>query len=124
MRTSGLTLIGILIVGATASAQDAIRATEVSAEHVGEKIAVEGRVYSSAETAAGQHLYFGADTSTAFQAIVTADSLYKFQVDVEKKFTRRNVRVTGTVEEENGKYFIRVTQPSQIKVVARRRRSQ
>jgi DNA/RNA endonuclease YhcR with UshA esterase domain len=47
--------------------------------------------------------------------------MYKFQVDLAKKYERRNVRVTGKVEEENGKYFIRVDEPSQLKVVAKKR---
>jgi len=47
--------------------------------------------------------------------------MYKFQVDVVKKYERRNVRATGKVEEQSGKYFIRIDDPSQLKVVAKKR---
>ncbi|HEY7697340.1 MAG TPA: hypothetical protein VIE88_02940, partial [Vicinamibacteria bacterium] len=90
-------------------------------DQVGKKIAVEGRIYSNSKSEAGIHLYFGPDTSTAFQALVQAKSIYKFQVDVAKKYDKRNVRVTGKVEEEKGKFFIRIDEPSQLKVVAKKR---
>ncbi len=118
------TIVLILVLGPTAAvlAQDAaIRPDAIGKDHVGQKIAVEGRIYSNSKSAAGIHLYFGADTSTAFQALVQAKSVSKFQVDVAKKFDKRNVRVTGKVEEENGKFFIRVDEPSQLKVVAKKR---
>lgn len=123
MKTS--TIVLILVLGFTASvlAQEeaAIRPDAVGKDQVGKKVAVEGRIYSNAKTEAGIHLYFGADTSTAFQALVQAKSVHKFQVDVAKKFVKRNVRVTGKVEEQSGKFFIRVDEPSQIKVVAKKR---
>ncbi len=119
------TIVLILVLGFTAAvfAQEeaAIRPDAVGKDQVGKKIAVEGRVYSNSKSKAGIHFYFGADTTTAFQAVVLAKSMYKFQVDVVKKFDRRNVRVTGKVEEQNGKYFIRIDEPSQIKVVAKKR---
>jgi hypothetical protein len=123
VKASSLVLVALVSLGAVVSAQeeDAIRPDEIGADHVGKKVAVEGRVYSNSKSPAGIHLYFGADTSTAFQALVSSKSIYKFQVDVVKKFDRRNVRVTGTVEEESGKYFIRVDEPSQLNVVARKR---
>jgi aspartyl/asparaginyl-tRNA synthetase len=115
-------LLGAVAVS-IAVAQDesgTVRPEEVGKDHVGKKIAVEGRVYSNSKSEAGIHLYFAADTSTAFQAIVSAKSVYKFQVDVAKKYDKRNVRVTGKVEEEAGKFFIRIDDPSQIKVVPRK----
>jgi aspartyl/asparaginyl-tRNA synthetase len=115
--------LGGLLLGAVALAQQetaAVRADDVGKEHVGKKVAVEGRVYSNSKTEAGIHLYFSPDTSSAFQAIVTAKSVYKFQVDVVKKYDKRNVRVTGKVEEQDGKYFIRIDDPNQIKVVPRK----
>ena len=123
MRISVLALSVLLLVGGLAAAQDVMRPSEVGADQVGKKVAVEGRIYSNAKTGAGVHLYFGADTSTAFQAIIATNSIYKFKVDVQKKFSRRNVRVTGEVEEEQGKHFIRITDPKQIKVVARKRKT-
>lgn len=124
MKASALFLVAVLGLCAVVLAQeesDAIRPDEVSTEQVGQKVAVEGRVYSNSKSAAGIHLYFGPDTSTAFQALVQAKSLHKFQVDVAKKYDKRNVRVTGKLEEESGKYFIRIDEPSQIKVVAKKR---
>jgi aspartyl/asparaginyl-tRNA synthetase len=124
MKASALFLVALLGLYAVVVAQeesDAIRPDEVGTDQVGQKVAVEGRVYSNSKSAAGIHLYFGADTSTAFQALVQAKSLHKFQVDVAKKYDKRNVRVTGKLEEENGKYFIRIDEPSQIKVVAKKR---
>ncbi len=53
--------------------------------------------------------------------MVQAKSMHKFQVDVAKKFDKRNVRVTGKVEEQSGKFFIRIDEPSQLKVVAKKR---
>jgi len=126
MRTSALALSFLLLfvlVGFAQQGSEALRPTEVGAEHVGKSIAVEGRVYSNGKSKSGIHLYFGADTSTAFQAIVLASQLHKFKVDVQKKYSRRNVRVTGKVEEQDGKYYIRIREPKQIKVVPRKRSS-
>lgn len=123
MKASTIALIPLLGFAAAVFAQEeaAMRPDAVGKDQVGKKVAVEGRIYTNAKTEAGIHLYFGADTSTAFQALVQAKSLHKFQVDVAKKFDKRNVRVTGKVEEQNGKFFIRVDEPSQIKVVAKKR---
>lgn len=123
MKASAIVLILVLGFAAAVFAQEeaAIRPETVGKDQVGKKIAVEGRIYSSSKSAAGIHLYFGADTTTAFQALVQAKSMYKFQVDVAKKYERRNVRVTGKVEEQNGKYFIRIDEPSQLKAVAKKR---
>jgi len=119
------TIVLILLIGFSAAgiAQEeaAVRPDAVGKDHVGKKVAVEGRIYSNSKSQAGIHLYFGADTSTAFQALVLTKAIYKFEVDVAKKFDKRNVRVTGKVEEQQGKYFIRVDDPSQLKVVAKKR---
>ena len=128
MRASALALsiflLGLFLLGATAFAQmEAMRPTAVTAEQVGEEIAVEGRIYTNGKSESGIHLYFGADTTTAFQAIVLASELHKFKVDVEKKYTRRNVRVTGEVMEQEGKYYILIREPKQIKVVPRKRKT-
>jgi aspartyl/asparaginyl-tRNA synthetase len=122
VKANMLVLGALLLLGAAAVAQetDATKPDDIGKDQVGKKVAVEGRIYSNAKSAAGIHLYFGADTSTAFQAIVSAKSIYKFQVDVVKKYTKRNVRVTGKVEEEAGRFFIRIDEPSQIKVVPRK----
>ena len=122
MKASAIALIVVLgFAGAISAQEDAIRPDAVGKEQVGQKIAVEGRIYSNSKSDAGVHLYFGPDTSTAFQALVQAKSMHKFQVDVAKKFVKRNVRVTGKVEEQNGKFFIRIDEPSQLKVVAKKR---
>ncbi|HLE70584.1 MAG TPA: hypothetical protein VJH87_12945 [Vicinamibacteria bacterium] len=123
MKASTIALILLLSFAAAVFTQEeaAIRPDAVGKDHVGKKIAVEGRIYSNSKSAAGIHLYFGPDITTAFQALVQAKSMYKFQVDVAKKYERRNVRVTGKVEEQNGKYFIRVDEPSQLKVVTKKR---
>jgi aspartyl/asparaginyl-tRNA synthetase len=125
VKASAIVLVLTLVLGFAAAvpAQEeaAIRPEAVGKDQVGKKIAVEGRIYSNSKSEAGIHLYFGPDTSTAFQALVQAKSMNKFQVDVAKKFERRNVRVTGKVEEQNGKYFIRIDEPSQLKVVAKKR---
>ena len=128
MRASALALsiflLGLFLLGATAFAQiETMRPTAVTAEQVGEEIAVEGRIYTNGKSKSGIHLYFGADTTTAFQAIVLASELHKFKVDVEKKYTRRNVRVTGEVLEQEGKYYILIREPKQIKVVPRKRKT-
>jgi hypothetical protein len=123
VKSSALLLLALLGFGAVVLAvqDDAIRPNEVGADHVGKKIAVEGRIYSANKSQAGIHLYFSADTSTAFQGIVPHSDIYKFKVDIVKKYSKRNVRVTGKVEEENGRFFIRIEEPSQIKVVPRKR---
>lgn len=122
MRASAIALIFLIAISSVAAAQqDVIKPTEVGAEQLGKEIAVEGRIYSSAKTEGGIHLYFGPDMTTSFEAIVPADSINNFRVDIRKKYTKRNVRVTGTVEEASGKYFIRVKESKQMKVVARKR---
>jgi hypothetical protein len=123
VKASGIVLILALGFTAAVFAQEeaALRPEAVGKDQVGKKVAVEGRIYSNSKSEAGVHLYFGADTSTAFQALVQAKSMHKFQVDVAKKFEKRNVRVTGKVEEQNGKFFIRIDEPSQLKVVAKKR---
>jgi len=123
VKASTIVLILVLGFAAAVFAQEeaAIRPDAVGKDHVGKKIAVEGRIYSNSKSPAGIHLYFGPDMTTAFQALVQAKSMYKFQVDVAKKYERRNVRVTGKVEEQNGKYFIRVDEPSQLKAIAKKR---
>ncbi len=121
MKTSRVFLGVFLLLGVVALAQQdtsALRPEEVGKDQVGKKVAVEGRIYSDAKTNVGIHLYFSADTSTAFQAIVPANAIYKFKVDIVKKYDKRNVRVTGKVEEESGRFYIRIDEPSQIKVVA------
>jgi hypothetical protein len=126
MKFSALALFALVGVGSAALAQEAaeaIRPDQVSADLVGKKISVEGRVYSSSKSEAGIHLYFSPDTTTAFQTIVVAKSVHKFQVDVTKKYVKRNVRVTGKLETEAGKFFIRVDDPSMIKNVARKTES-
>jgi hypothetical protein len=123
MRASALALSILFLLGATAFAQiETMRPTAVTAEQVGKEIAVEGRIYTNGKSESGIHLYFGADTTKAFQAIVLGSELHKFKVDVEKKYTRRNVRVTGEVLEQEGKYYILIREPKQIKVVPRKRR--
>jgi hypothetical protein len=126
MKAPALALVVVLGVGAAAlsqTASEALRPDQVTADLVGKKISVEGRVYSNSKSPAGIHLYFGPDTTVAFQAIVVSKSIYKFQVDVTKKYDKRNVRVTGKLETEAGKFFIRVDEPSQIKTVARKTES-
>jgi aspartyl/asparaginyl-tRNA synthetase len=121
VKASRVFLGVFLLLGAAALAQEgtsALRPEDVGKDQAGKKIAVEGRVYSSSKTNVGIHLYFSADTSTAFQAIVPASAIYKFKVDIVKKYDKRNVRVTGKVEEESGKFYIRIEDPGQIKVVA------
>jgi hypothetical protein len=122
VKASTIVLILLMVFSVAALAQEgsAIPADAVGKDQVGKKVAVEGRIYSNSKSEAGIHLYFGPDTSTAFQALVQAKSIHKFQVDVTKKFDKRNVRVTGKVEEEKGKFFIRIDDPSQLKVVAKK----
>ncbi len=123
MRASALALSILFLLGATAFAQiETMRPNAVTSEQVGEEIAVEGRIYTNGKSESGIHLYFGADTTKAFQAIVLGSELHKFKVDVEKKYTRRNVRVTGEVLEQEGKFYILIREPKQIKVVPRKRR--
>jgi hypothetical protein len=123
VKASTIVLVLFMVFSVVAFAQEesAIPADAVGKDQVGKKVAVEGRIYSNSKSEAGIHLYFGPDTSTAFQALVQAKSIYKFQVDVAKKYDKRNVRVTGKVEEEKGKFFIRIDEPSQLKVVAKKR---
>jgi len=125
MRASVVALVTCLLSSSLLLAQGSkvYRPTEVTAEQLGETITVEGRVYTSGESKSGIHLYFGADNSSAFQAIVLASELHNFRVDVKKKYSKRNVRVSGEVEEQEGKFYIRVREPKQIKVVARKRSS-
>jgi hypothetical protein len=122
VKASAIVLIALLWFSAAVFAQEeaALRPDAVGKDHVGKKIAVEGRVYSNSKSEAGIHLYFGPDTTTAFQGLVQAKSMHKFQVDVTKKYDKRNVRLTGKVEEQSGKYFIRIDEPSQLKVVAKK----
>jgi len=119
--TIALTLLLGFAAAVFAQEEAAIRPEAIGKDQVGKKIVVEGRIYSHSKSKFGIHLYFGADTTTAFQALVQAKSMYKFQVDVVKKYERRNVRATGKVEEQSGKYFIRIDDPSQLKVVAKKR---
>ena len=122
MKASTIVLIVALAITAFAFGQEeALRPDSIGKDQVGKNVAVEGRIYSNSKSPAGIHLYFGPDSSTAFQGLVQAKSMHKFQVDVSKKFDKRNVRVTGKVEEQNGKYFIRIDEPSQLKVVAKKR---
>jgi hypothetical protein len=122
VKASTIVLILALGVSGLAFAQgEALRADAIGKDQVGKNVAVEGRIYSNSKSEAGIHLYFGPDSSSAFQGLVQAKSLHKFQVDVAKKFDKRNVRVTGKVEEESGKFFIRINEPSQLKVVAKKR---
>ena len=118
----GAGLILALGLADSASADEPIKARDVTAEHVGQELAVEGRTATNRKTQAGIHIYFGADTTSAFQALIPMSALHKFKVDPMKAFDKRNVRVTGEVEEEKGKFFIRVTETKQIKVVPRKRR--
>lgn len=120
MKASRLFLGILLLLAAAALAQQqtgAVRPEEVGKAQVGMKIAVEGRVYSNNKTRVGIHLYFGPDTTTAFQALVPSRAIYKFHVDVTKRYDKRDVRVTGKVEEEEGRFFILIEDPSQIKVL-------
>ncbi len=123
MRASVVVATTLLLYGSVCFAQASkpLSPTEITADHLGKDISVEGRVYAVGESPAGYHLYFGADNSSAFQAIVLAKSTHKFRVDIKKKYSKRNVRVSGKVEEQEGKYYIRIEEPKQIKVVARKR---
>jgi hypothetical protein len=122
VKASTIVFILALVLTAFAFGQEeALRPDAIGKDQVGKTVAVEGRIYSNSKSPAGIHLYFGPDSSTAFQGLVQAKSMHKFQVDVAKKFDKRNVRVTGKVEEQNGKYFIRIDEPSQLKVVAKKR---
>ena len=104
MKASAIVLIVLLGFTAAVFAQGdaALRADAVGKDQVGKTVAVEGRIYSNSKSEAGIHLYFGPDTTTAFQGLVQAKSMHKFQVDVTKKYDRRNVRLTGKVEEQSG----------------------
>jgi hypothetical protein len=123
MRTSAIVLVLGLAMSGFLFAQEeaALKPEQVGKDQVGKQVAVEGRVYSNSKSQAGIHLYFGPDTSTAFQGLVQSKSVHKFQVDIAKKFEKRNVRLTGKVEEQNGKFFIRIDDPAQLKVVAKKR---
>lgn len=124
MKSSGLVSTFLLaFVPLTFAQPQTVSPTDVTAEHVGKNLSVEGQVYTVSKTNAGMHLYFGADTSTAFQALIPSSAIYKFQVDIEKKFSSRHVRATGKVEQENGRLFIRIEDSSQLKVVPRRRKT-
>jgi len=114
--------LGLSMTMGEVRADDPIKPSQVTAEHVGQEIAVEGRTAVNRKTQAGIHIYFGADTSSAFQALIPMSALHRFKVDPLKAFDKRNVRVTGEVEQELGKFFIRVTETKQMKVVPRKRR--
>jgi hypothetical protein len=101
--------------------EEAIAPDKVS-EHAGEKVSVEGRVYSIGLTAAGYHIYFGADVSTSFQVLIPRDAVGKYQVDPKLRYDRRNLRVTGKILEESGKFYIEARDPKQIKIIPRKRK--
>ena len=119
----------VLLLAAAAFAQDPpageedfLRPNAVTADHAGESLVVEGRVAEVRRTNAGLHLYFGADMTSAFQVLIPTDRLHLWTgTDPEKRYSRRNLRVTGTVEEEGGRLFITATGTDQIKIVPRRR---
>lgn len=123
MRASVVVATILLLYGSVSFAQGSkpVSPTEITADHLGKDISVVGRVYAAGDSPAGIHLYFGADNSSAFQAIILAKSAHKFKVDIKKKYSKRNVRVSGKVEEQEGKYYIRIEEPKQIKVVPRKR---
>ncbi|MFQ5791055.1 MAG: hypothetical protein ACE5JI_11345 [Acidobacteriota bacterium] len=91
-------------------------------EHVGETVAIEGRVFQTARTVGGVHLYFNPDFSSGFQALIASKFVHKFKVDPLVRYNKRNVRVTGKVQEENGRPYILVTNPKQLKVLPRKRK--
>lgn len=93
------------------------------AEYVGKVVSVEGRVYQVRKGSVGIHLYFDPDPTQGFQALIPADALYKFKVDPMLRYDKRNVRVTGKIEEDSGRYFIRVTETKNIRVAPRKRGS-
>ena len=126
MRAISIALITLASLSLSVFAQaqsKTLKPTEIGADHVGKDVAVVGRIYQNNMSKSGIHLYFGADMSTSFQAIIPNSSKHKFKVDIQKKFNQRNVRVTGKVAESGGRYYIRVDEPKQIKVVPRKRRS-
>ena len=122
VKTLALFFLIISRVATFAQGSKTFNPDDVGADQLGKTVAVQGRVHTTAESKSRIHLFFGADDTTAFQAIVMASELHNFKVDVRKKFGTRNVRVRGKVEEVEGNYFIRVKTSSQLKVVPRGRR--
>ena len=70
--------LGLLAATGVAQSPPTVPPTEVGKDHVGKEFSVEGRVAQVTKTGAGIHLYYGADMTSAFQALIPMSALHKF----------------------------------------------
>ena len=101
-------------------AVEVVGVRDVSADHVGQEITVGGRVLDVRRIqGSGFHVSF----LSGFLALIPESHMHLWTgVDPVKRYTGRNLQITGEVMEENDQLFIGVTDPEQMKVMQRQRR--
>jgi hypothetical protein len=121
VKASATALIALLGFTAAVFAQEeaALRPDAIGKDQVGKKIAVEGRIYSNSKSRR-ESTSTSDPTQPPRSGAGAGEVDAQVQVDIVKKYDKRNVRLTGKVEEQSGKYFIRIDEPSQLKVVAKK----
>lgn len=85
--------------------------------HVGEYLAVEGKVVRTYNSGRACFLNFHPDYKRYFSAVIFYSDFNRFPYAPEKHYKNREVRVVGVIEEYNGAPQIILNSPSQIKLL-------
>ena len=87
-------------------------------QHVGSRIAAEGRVVATHNSGRACFLNFDEDWRGKFHAVIFASSFRDFPEAPEEHFLNRNIRLIGEVEVHRGAPQIVVESPEQIQLLA------
>ncbi|TAH34455.1 MAG: hypothetical protein EYC70_16065 [Planctomycetota bacterium] len=91
---------------------------EQAAAHVGEVIAVEGRIVRTHNSGRACFLNFAEDWRGKFHGVIFASSFPDYPEPPEQLFQGKRVRLTGKVQEHQGVAQIVLERPGQITVLA------
>lgn len=109
-------LFALFLLISPCLAQDVISWKD-AAKYYGQEKTVEGTIVATRNTGKACFLNFSEDWKTDFTAVIFASDLGKFPANPETYYKGKKVKVTGNVQEYQGKPEIIVKRPGQIKIV-------
>ena len=87
--------------------------------YIGKEVTVEGTVVASYNSGKAVFLNFERDYKKSFTAVIFASDFNKFPDAPESAYLNREVRVSGTVKEYQGKAEIILNSPEKIKIITK-----
>ena len=116
MRKTLLVVVVILMVYSYDIAGNTINWKD-AANYYGKYKTVEGTIVATKCLPKVCFLNFGKDYRTTFTAVIFSFNLPKFPPNPDQYYLNKNVQVTGTIKEYNGKPEIILNGPDQISIV-------